>query len=29
MTELRLLEETVLENYESNDFAKGLSNDFF
>lgn len=29
MAELQLLEETVLENYKSHDFAKGLSSDFF
>lgn len=29
MTELRLLEETALENYKSHDFAKGPSNDIF
>lgn len=29
MTELRQLEETVLENYKSHDFAKGQSNYLF
>ena len=29
MTELRQLEETVLENYKSHDFAKGQPNYFF
>ena len=29
MTELRQLEETVLENYKSHDLAKGLPNYFF
>ena len=29
MTELQQLEETVLENYKSHDFAKGQSNQFF
>jgi hypothetical protein len=29
MTELQQLEETVLENYKSHDFAKGQSDYFF
>jgi len=29
MTELQQLEETVLENYKSHDFAKGRLNYFF